>query len=248
MLFWHCCTCNSTLRWRSSAVGSRGTIDLLLHPCCRNLLPLKRRLPRKFIDLCVANKRLGRQMGRELTGRQSRTALMSLCILPSENKKNSLHVEQTLDKWCEDHFALYWPQPTPSESKDTLTRKGPGRPAVSSSIRTLWRKHRKYTGGGGVSVPSWNEQMEPGNFQRLQGWLPDGHDARWQAGSGESRHCQGKGRDHHLSPARVNLHLMQAMGVEKMGVAGEDISEHFGGKTTFCSQCKTRYYWGNQKI
>lgn len=136
--------------------------------------------------------------------------------------------------------------PIVSESIDTLTRKGHGQPSVSSSITTHQHKHCKHSGRDSASVPSWNEKMEPGSFRRLQGWLPNRHDAWWQAGSIGRSHCQEKGREYHLSPTRVNLHLMQVMGVGIL--AEENVSEHFGGKTTFCSQYKTHYYWGNRKI
>lgn len=134
--------------------------------------------------------------------------------------------------------------PILSESKDTLTRKGDKQPSVSSIIKTHQYKHCKHTGS--ASVPSWNGKMEPGSFRRLQGWLPNRHDAWWQAGSTGRSHCQEKGGEYHLSPTRINLHLMQVMGVGIL--AGEGVSEHFEGKTAFCSQYKTHYYWDNQKI
>lgn len=153
---------------------------------------------------------------------------MSLCILPSENKWSSLDAEQTIDKRREDTLDHTGHSPIRSKSKNSLTGKRPERPAVSSTITTRQHKRRKHADGDGASVPSWNEKMEPGSFRRLQGRLPDGHDARWQAGSGGSSHCQGKGREHHLSPTSVNLHLRQVMGVGIL--AGEDVSEHLGGK------------------
>lgn len=135
--------------------------------------------------------------------------------------------------------------PILSESKDTLTRKGPRRPAVSISITTHQRKCHKCAGGDSASVPSWNEKMEPESFRRLQGQVPDGHNALWQAGSSRSSHCQGNEREHHLSPSRFNLHLMQVMGVGIL--AGEEVSEHFGGKKYLLLSIQTTLLLGGKK-